>query len=121
MGIVNQTLRRAFKTTVMPHINISLRTGRATSQCMFLGVLLSFVSLMTSCSYFASFVVINDTGQPVQVRYRVMKSTVGPIVSNGVPSVISASRLDSKGGMEWQELPPSRYDVDSDKDEITVR
>jgi hypothetical protein len=85
-----------------------------------LGLSLAYISLLTACSYFTDFVVVNASEQTIEVRYKVTKSTAGPLTISGVPAIIDASQLDTHGGQQWKELPQSQYRLTQDSNTATV-
>ena len=76
-------------------------------------MLLAVASFFTACSYMTDFAVVNETNQPIEVRYRVKNVPGGLIDIVGVPALISVSSMSSKGDTSWQELPSSQYSVDA--------
>lgn len=74
-------------------------------------LLIAYSSLLTACSYAADFVIINESDSPIDVRYTVKRSTVGPLVASGLPATIEASQLSSHGGQQWKELAGNQYQL----------
>ena len=74
-----------------------------------LALLITHLLLLTSCSYFTDFVIINESSQTIQIRYKVKKSTAGPLAVSGIPATIKASQLSTHGGQEWRELATDQY------------
>lgn len=75
---------------------------------LFFALLLVHLFLLLGCSYSTDFVVVNESEQPIEIRYRVKKSTAGSLAVSGIPAIIEASRLSTHGGQEWNELVPER-------------
>ncbi len=81
--------------------------------------LVLYVFLLTGCSSFTDFVVINESADPIEVKYKVRKSTAGPLVASGLPAAIEASRLSTSGGTEWQQLNPGQFQL-AEEPEVDV-
>lgn len=82
-----------------------------------------FALLLTSCSSFTDFVVMNESDYPLEIRYKVDKSPAGPLATSGVPATIEASRLSTYGGLPWTQLSLSQYQLvqEPDADIVIVR
>jgi hypothetical protein len=93
---------------------------RKITRGLILGLSLASISLLTACSYFADFVVVNDSDHPIEVRYKVTKSPAGPLAISGIPAIIKASQLDTHGGQQWKELTPAQYHLIQDSSTETV-
>jgi hypothetical protein len=68
-----------------------------------------------------AFVVINESGQPIEVRYKVEKVTLGPLNVAGIPVIVEASELTGKGGQDWKPLTSSQLQVDNERSTVTVQ
>ena len=79
-----------------------------------------FVLLLTACSYTSSFVIVNATDQPVEVRYKATGSLSDPIQMVGVPATTTEASLRDQD-REWQTLSSEQYSVDREARTITVR
>lgn len=83
-----------------------------------LALLVLSLLTFTACSTSADFVVLNRSGQPVDVEW---KLTYTPSLK-GVPVVAPISVLDEE--MEerrWKELPGDRYRIDQMTNIVTAR
>jgi hypothetical protein len=76
--------------------------------------------LSAGCSYTTDFVVINNSAQPIDVRYRI-KQFPGEFSLPDKPATIAASQLDSHGGQQWKPLASDTYQVDQSTRNATVR
>lgn len=84
-------------------------------------VLASFsLSLLVACSYATDFVVINESPESIEVRYRVKKGSLGPITIAGPPAIIPSSQLGSNGRLPWQQLSGDRLRVDEEQSTIVI-
>jgi hypothetical protein len=91
------------------------------------------ISLMLSaltcaaCSYSTDFVVVNESGRPIMIRYKVKGPPLGsptltadPEVLTGSPAKMDASQLGSRGRDLWQPLSPDQYRIDQESRTVTV-
>jgi hypothetical protein len=83
-------------------------------------LLLAAVSMFSGCSYITDFVVINETSQPVEVRYKV-KNFPGPFAAPVPPAIVPTSQLSAKGGQQWNELTSAQFQLDRDSRTVTTR
>jgi hypothetical protein len=79
---------------------------------------LAFITLLSACSFTTDFVVINETSQPLEVRYKLNNSSA-PFRPHVIPSVMPMSELFDKG-RRWVELSSSQYALNSEQRTITV-
>ena len=83
-----------------------------------LSLLILCAATHTACSYLTDFVVVNESGQPIEVRYRVKESR--PPVETGTLAKIATSQLDD-GNKQWQALTPAQYQLSQESRMVTVR
>jgi len=76
-------------------------------------ILLAFVSLFTACSFRVQFIVVNDSDQPIEVRYQVDEYPDHPIQQVGYPAIRSPD-------YEWRRLDDGEFKVDFETGTITV-
>jgi len=88
-------------------------------QLMFIPLLCSLL-LLTGCSYITDFAVINESDQPVEVRYKI-KNYPGSFSPPVTPATIAASQLSTKGDRQWNKLAPDRFQLDQDNRAVVVR
>jgi len=69
--------------------------------------LLLGTSLLTACSFFTDFIVINDSQQPIELTYRFK---FAGMITN--PATAPRSQVSTRRPEHWQELSADRYDVD---------
>ena len=81
--------------------------------------LILFALAHSACSYATDFVVINESDAPIEVRYRI-KNVPGPYALRETPATIATSQLNAHGDHQWNELPPTRYNLDQESRTITV-
>ena len=79
-----------------------------------------FVLLLAACSYTTSFVVLNRTEQPVEVRYRIKASPSDPLLMVGEPLKTAQAKLRNSD-KEWQKLAPGQYVFDREARTITIQ
>ena len=85
-------------------------------------LLLLLTLALAGCSYSTSFVVVNESKQPVEISYKYKShSAGGPFELHELPARVAADLLESKGGNEWQELGPSDYVLDRENRVVRVR
>jgi hypothetical protein len=80
----------------------------------------ALVLSLTACSYTSSFVVINGTEQPIEVRYKVKGSLSDPFQMVGEPAKTTEVNLRNSD-KEWQPLSPEQYSLDREARTITVQ
>jgi hypothetical protein len=83
-------------------------------------LILAAVSLFSACSYITDFAVLNESGQPIEVRYKV-KNYPGPFTPPVAPATISTSQLSTKGNEQWSQLTSAGYQLDQQSRTVTVR
>jgi hypothetical protein len=86
-------------------------------------ILLISLTLMifafAACSYSTDFVVVNESNQPIQVRYKI-KSAPGPLALTATPAKMDASELGTSDRARWQKLDPDQYQIDQENRTVTV-
>jgi len=89
-------------------------------RCLFLVALLLFAAGLSGCSYLTDFVVVNDSGAPVEVRYQI-KNYPGTFSPPVAPASMSASELKSKGNQQWTTITSSRFQLDEANRTVIVQ
>ena len=84
------------------------------------GLTFALALLLAACSYTTNFVVVNATGQPVELRYTVKASPRDPLEMVGQPRKTAADKLRD-GDREWRLLAPGEYELDGGARAITLR
>jgi hypothetical protein len=76
---------------------------------------------LTACSYITNFVIVNASGQVVEVRYTIKKPS-DPRAPSGEPVVLPATKavLELQQQTPWNELPTSQYSLDRENRELVV-
>jgi hypothetical protein len=77
------------------------------------------VLLLSACSYTSNFVVLNESGKPIRVRYKLKTSAYEPFQLIAEPARVSESNLRNRD-REWQVLKSSEYHLDRESRTITV-
>lgn len=91
------------------------------SKRIWLPLFLIHLVLYTGCSPYTDFVVVNESDNSVEIRYKVKKSTAGQLATSGIPATIDASKLRTYGGTEWKRLSPGQYQfVDDPKVDVVM-
>ncbi len=80
-------------------------------------LLLILAALSSACSFSTDYAIINDSGRPIEVTYRIAEAGIDPLVETRKPAIVTASRLSSR---EWQELSPTQYVFDGERRTVTV-
>ncbi len=75
----------------------------------------------TACSYVTEFVVVNESAQTVEVRYKIKKSPYEPPTLNARPAKMAAAQLGSRHRQQWQNLNPDEYQLSQENRTVTVR
>ena len=93
---------------------------RSKRRGVILVLFLTFISLLSACSYLTDFVVINDSAEVVEVRYKV-KNIPGPFAPPVAPATIAPSELSAHGNQQWKKLTPAQYQLDQENRTVMVR
>ena len=81
---------------------------------------LAFLLLFSACSYISNFVVVNDSENPVDVRYRIKDSPYE--LFQLVPEPAKAPGADLRGrNNQWAVLESGDYRLDPQARTITVK
>lgn len=83
-------------------------------------LLLFYVVFLAGCSSFTDFVVVNESNHIVEVRYKVKKSSAGPLATSGLPATIETSELSKYGGSPWKEVNSDRFKLENEAEIDTV-
>lgn len=87
----------------------------------FAAVLLFASALMSSgCSIICEFIVVNESGAPLEVRYTPKPSAMPPTGRLEVPRVLSAGKVGTSD-REWKTPPPERYTIDQKTGHVWVK
>ena len=87
---------------------------------LILTLLILFVAAHAACSYGADFVVVNTSGQPVEVSYRLKAMPPdNPFWFTGVPAKLAASQLRDRS-KQWRELSPGQLRLNAASRAVTV-
>ncbi|HEU0143484.1 MAG TPA: hypothetical protein VFQ47_01745 [Nitrososphaera sp.] len=78
------------------------------------------ILILTACSYSTDFVVVNESDQTIEVRYKIKKFPVGPPTLEGIPTKIDASQLGSRDRRKWQKVNPDQYQIDQENRTVRV-
>jgi hypothetical protein len=86
-------------------------------------VLLISLTLLTltfaACSYSTDFVVVNESNQPIEVRYKI-KQVPGPLALTAAPAKMDAAQLGAGDRTKWKKLGPDQYRIDEENRTVTV-
>ncbi len=80
-------------------------------------VLLLFTLMLGACSFSIDFAVINESGQPIEITYKIGGTSIEPLNEPGKPATLAASQLSSR---EWRELSSTQYVFDAERRAVTV-
>jgi len=100
-----------------------MRVIAKTWKRIWLPLFLIHLVLYTGCSAYTDFVVVTEPDRSLEIKYKVQKSTAGPLATSGVPAAIEASKLRTYGGTPWEKLSPGQYQLvdDPEVDVVIVR
>ena len=85
---------------------------------IFTVLLLLLVALtLAGCSFSTDYAVVNESGEAIEVTYKIGGETPDPFDMTGNPATLPASQLSSR---EWQQLSPTQYVLDREKRTVTV-
>ncbi len=84
---------------------------------VFTVLLLLCALTLAACSFSTDFVVVNASGQSIEITYKIGETGVDPLVVTRKPATMPASQLSSR---EWRELSPTQYVFDREKRTVTV-
>ena len=96
--------------------------GRATSTGLraLCGTLLALsLTALAACSYITDFVVVNDSGSPVEVRYTFRNWREGNACCPERPAKKALDKLDD-GDVRWTELRDGEFTFDSATGTLTA-
>jgi hypothetical protein len=82
-------------------------------------LLLGGVVSFGACSYVTDFVVINESANPVDLRYKI-KNLPGPFSPRIAPAKMTSAQLRA-GDHPWEELDKAQYSLDPVERTVTVR
>ena len=94
--------------------------GSGKMRHVILVLLLAAISLLSACSYITDFIVINESREPMQVRYKVKKFP-GAFTPPVAPATIPMSQLSTKGNQQWSQLASGDYQLDQESRTVIVR
>jgi hypothetical protein len=80
-------------------------------------LLLLFASALTACSFSTEFVVVNDSGSPVLLRYKLRDARSDPPAGSEIPATLAAQQIRSG---EWGRLSAGQYEFDPGGGEVAV-
>ena len=84
-------------------------------------ILLILLALtFTSCSYSRDFVAVNQSGHPIEVRYKIKRFPNDPPILTAAPAKIAASQLGTRDRQQWKNLTTDQYQVDQENRTIIV-
>lgn len=73
---------------------------------------------LIACSYSAHFVIVNDSENPIEVRYKVKVRRTAMLPD--IPATVAASQLDPHGGQPWQLLALDQYQFDRESGTASI-
>src|ERR1700730_4252468 len=93
---------------------------RTAMKRVMLVVLVASAALLTGCSYVTDFAIVNESDQPIEVRYKV-KNFPGNFAPPVAPATIAASQLSAKGNQQWNKLNSNQYQLDQENRIVVLR
>ncbi|HEX7998547.1 MAG TPA: hypothetical protein VF528_09165 [Pyrinomonadaceae bacterium] len=84
-------------------------------------IILIFASvlLLSACSYTSNFVVVNESGQPIKVQYKIKNSPSEPLQLVGAPAKTAEANLRN-ADKQWRVLESGEYELDREARTITI-
>src|SRR5262245_44202989 len=95
------------------------RGSRMSTRFLIVFVVVGLAVVLSGCSVKSDFVIVNESANPIEVRYKV-KDHPGPFYPLIPPSSMRATDLSSKGNNDWSTLPPSGVQLDETQRTVTV-
>ena len=88
---------------------------------MFLVLPVVLALTQAGCSYLTDFVVLNESANTVEVRYRLKDPSRDPLYWLGAPAKMPISQLREDNGWVKHELPAGQYRLDRESGALVVR
>jgi hypothetical protein len=73
--------------------------------------------MLAACSFSTEFVVVNDSGSPVLLRYKIEGLANHPLAGGDIPAILPAQQLRSG---DWHRLSAGEYEFDPASGVVTV-
>ena len=80
-------------------------------------LLLLCASVLTACSFSTEFVVVNDSGRPILLRYKFGGAGDDAPAGSEIPATLAAPQIRSG---EWRRLSAEQYAFDAGSGVVTV-
>ena len=74
-------------------------------------LILACVLLLSACSYTSNFVVLNESGKPIKVQYKIRSHSSEPFQLTGEPAKTQEAKLRNRD-RQWQLLKSGDYQLD---------
>jgi hypothetical protein len=119
-GNVETVSPRALNNNAMTD-PVSVMTRRLGTRCLLVALLSASLLPLTGCSKRTSFVLINASGRPIEVSYK-LKHSIDPRREDMGLHVMPAVKAIPEVGEQtpWQELSASEFEVDLGSRTVTV-
>jgi hypothetical protein len=86
-----------------------------------LPIIIALLALsIAACSYSTAFVVVNDSGQTIEVRYKIKRFPNEPSTLTARPAKIAAAQISTREKRAWRNLNPDEFQVNQETRIITV-
>jgi|SRR5215831_14374505 len=79
-----------------------------------------FALTLTACSYSTDFIVVNESANPINVRYKIKRFPNEPPELTAKPVKMDVSQLGKRDRGRWKELSADQYQIDQENRTITV-
>lgn len=83
-------------------------------------LLVASAALLSGCSVICDFVIVNESGAPLEVRYAPKPEAAPPNALPAVPGVLGADKVD-ESVRQWRNVPAERYTIDSKTGHVWVK
>lgn len=80
-------------------------------------LLLCYLAVLTGCSFWADFVLVNNSGETLKVRYKLHETEAMPLV---FPMLSVATIEQFEESNTFNRLPNDRFEVDAEKRSYSV-
>jgi len=84
-------------------------------------LIILFALSIGACSYSTDFVVVNESGQTIEVRYKIKRFPNEPSTLTARPAKIASSEITTRDIRAWRNLTPDEYQVNQETRTITVK
>jgi hypothetical protein len=83
-------------------------------------LIVAFAPAISACSYSTDFVVVNESGETIQVRYKMKRfpNQSSPLTPR--PAKIAVSQITTRDKRAWRTLSPDEFKVNEETRTVSV-